>query len=324
MDGVFDRLCATEYLFLAWELFRRGKRSKPDVMVFERDLERNLFDLQGDLRAGTYRHGPYRAFTVHDPKARSIHKATVRDRVVHQAIVSAIEPMFDPHFVDDSFSCRFGKGTHAAVQRLRRFLWAASMGNRRTTSVLQCDIRRFFASVDHEVLLELLHRRVRDGRMFALLERIVQSFSMTSGKGIPLGNLTSQLFANVYLHELDWFVKHELNERRYLRYCDDFAIVHPSRAYLFALVPKVEQFLEWRLSLHLHPRKVTVRTWTQGIDFLGYVLLPRATVLRTRTKHRMLHRLTMQNASSYFGLCTHASTFELQQIMRTKIGIERS
>lgn len=293
-------------------------------MAFERDLERNLFDIQDDLRAGEYRHGPYRAFTVHDPKARSIHKATVRDRVVHQAIVSVLEPMFDPRFIDDSFSCRLGRGTHAAVRRLRRFLWAASMGDRRTTSVLQCDIRSFFASVDHEVLLGLLHRCVRDARMFALLERIVRSFSMTSGKGIPLGNLTSQLFANVYLHELDWFVKHELNERWYLRYCDDFAIVHPSRGRLFVVVSMIERFLERRLSLRLHPRKVTVRAWTQGIDFLGYVLLPRATVIRTRTKNRMLHRLTMQNASSYFGLCSHASTFRLQQIMRTKIGTERS
>lgn len=293
-------------------------------MKFECDLERNLFDLQDELRSGAYRHGQYDAFTVHDPKARSIHKATVRDRVVHQTIVSALEPLFDPQFIEDSFSCRLGKGTHAAVRRLRRFLWTASMGNHRTVSVLQCDIRGFFASVDHETLLGLLHRRVRDVRMLALLERITRSFSMVPGKGIPLGNLTSQLFANVYLHELDRFVKHELHERWYLRYCDDFAIVHADRARLFALVPMIEQFLERQLLLHLHPRKVTVRTWTQGIDFLGYVLLPRATVLRTRTKHRMLHRLTMQNASSYFGLCRHASTFRLQQVMQTKIGTERS
>lgn len=293
-------------------------------MVFERNLERNLFDIQDDLRAGTYRHGPYRAFTVYDPKARSIHKATVRDRVVHQAIVSVLEPMFDPQFIEDSFSCRLGKGTHAAVRRLRRFLWVASMGGHRTVSVLQCDIRRFFASVDHEALLGLLQRRVRDVRMRALLERITRSFSMAPGKGIPLGNLTSQLFANVYLHELDRFVKHELHERWYLRYCDDFAIVHTSRPHIAALVPTIEQFLEQRLSLRLHPRKVTVRTWTQGIDFLGYVLLPRATVIRTSTKHRLLHRLTAQNASSYFGLCGHAATYQLQRIMQTKIGMERS
>lgn len=319
-DGLFDQLCSTEHLFAAWELFRRGKRSKPDVTMFERNLERNLFTLQNDLRSGAYQHRPYHAFTVHDPKARSIHKATVRDRVVHQAVVSAIEPIFERRFINDSYSCRLGKGTHAAVARLRRFLWSASGGGRRTVHVLQCDIRKFFASVDHEVLLALLCPRVDDERMRALLEHIVRSFSTVAGKGIPLGNLTSQLFANVYLHELDRFMKHELRERWYLRYCDDFAIVHPDRTHSRVLVPVIETFIRDTLRLHLHPRKVTVRTWTMGIDFLGYVLLPQATVVRTTTKHRMLRALSSGNAASYFGICTHASTYRLQQVMRTKIG----
>ncbi|MFH1098654.1 MAG: reverse transcriptase/maturase family protein [Candidatus Uhrbacteria bacterium] len=320
MGGLFDQLCSTEHLFTAWELFRRGKRSKSDVLVFERDLERNLFTLQEDLRSGAYRHRPYHAFTVHDPKARSIHKATVRDRVVHQAVVSVIEPIFERRFIDDSYSCRLGRGTHAAVVRLRTFLGRASAGDRRTISVLQCDIQQFFASVDHRVLLGLLCQRVRDVRMRALLERVVWSFSTVPGKGIPLGNLTSQLFANVYLHELDRFVKHGLRERWYLRYCDDFAIVHPDRTHLLASVPAIESFLRDALRLRLHPRKVTVRTWTMGVDFLGYVLLPQATVVRTTTKHRMLRALSPGNATSYFGICAHATTYRLQQVMRTKIG----
>jgi len=284
-------------------------------MAFERHLERNLFDIQDDLWMGSYRHGPYRAFTVHDPKARSIHKATVRDRIVHQATVSAIEPCFERRFIHDSYSCRVGKGTHAAVVRLRRFLYAASRNGARTVHVLQCDVQKFFASVDHDVLRILLRRAVADARVLDLLDTIIDSAS-----GLPLGNLTSQLFANVYLNELDRFVKHELRERWYLRYCDDFAIVHPSRAHLSALVSTLEQFLERRLLLHLHPQKVTVRTWTQGIDFLGYVLLPRATVIRTSTMHRMLHRITAQNAPSYFGVCAHATTHWLRQIMRTALG----
>jgi len=285
-------------------------------MAFERHLERNLFGLQDALWAGSYRHGPYRAFTVHDPKARSIHKATVRDRIVHQAVVSAIESFFERRFVDESYSCRSGKGTHAAVARLRQFLYAASQHRTRTIHVLQCDVRRFFASVDHDVLRALLRRVVADARMLALLDTIIDSAS-----GLPLGNLTSQLFANVYLHELDRFVKHRLHEQWYLRCCDDFTIVHSERAHLMGMVSAIETFLHDMLRLHLHPRKVTVRTWGQGIDFLGYVLLPDVTVLRTNTKHRMLRRLHHRNASSYFGLCHHASTFEVQQIMRTKLAL---
>ncbi|MBI4434819.1 group II intron reverse transcriptase domain-containing protein [Candidatus Uhrbacteria bacterium] len=283
-------------------------------MAFERYLERNLFDLRDVLQTGSYRHGSYHAFTVHDPKARSIHKATVRDRVVHQAVVSAIEPLFDRRFIDDSYSCRLGKGTHAAVVRLRRSLCAVSRNGTRTVHVLQCDVQKFFASVDHDMLRSLLRRRITDARVLALLDTIIDSAS-----GLPLGNLTSQLFANVYLHELDRFVKHELRERWYLRYCDDFTIVHPDRAHLVGLVSAIEAFLHDVLRLRLHPRKVTVRTWGQGIDFLGYVLLPRVTVLRTKTKHRMFHQLHRGNASSYFGLCHHAATFEVQQIMRTQL-----
>ncbi|MDP3771719.1 MAG: reverse transcriptase/maturase family protein [bacterium] len=284
-------------------------------MAFERHLERNLFDLQDVLLAGSYRHGPYRAFTVHDPKVRAIHKATVRDRVVHQAVVSAIEPLFERRFIDDSYSCRVGKGTHAAVARLRQFLYAASRNGARTVHVLQCDVRKFFASVDHDVLRVLLHRVVLDVRVLALLDTIIDSAS-----GLPLGNLTSQLFANVYLHELDRFVKHGLRERWYLRYCDDFTIVHAERTHLVRLISKIETFLHDALRLRLHPRKVTVRTWGQGIDFLGYVLLPQATVVRTTTKRRMLRALSPENAASYFGICAHAATHRLQQVMRTKIG----
>lgn len=315
----FDTLCSVEHLFASWERFRRGKGSKDDVQAFERHLERNLFDLHDVLRTRTYRHGSYHAFTIHDPKERQIHKATVRDRVVHQAVVDIIEPLFDGSFIDDSFSCRVGKGTHAGVRRLQAFLLHASKYHTRTVHVLQCDIEKFFASVDHNMLLTLLQRRVTEPPLRQLLAEIIRSSG--AREGISLGNLTSQLCANVYLHELDRFVKHELRERWYLRYCDDFATVHPSREHLICLVPRIGVFLTQALRLRLHPRKVTIRTWRQGIDFLGYVLLPHATVLRTRTQRRMLRRLSPMNACSYFGYCTHAATYDVQQVMRTKIGM---
>lgn len=317
---LFDTLCSIEHLFASWERFRRGKGSTPDVQAFERHLERNLFGLRDALRAGTYHHGPYHAFTIHDPKERKIHKATVRDRVVHQALVDVIEPLFDGRFIDESFSCRVGKGTHAGVRRLQVFLLRTSHCRARTVYVLQCDIEKFFASVDHDILLTLLQRRVTELPLRQLFAEIIRSSGVC--RGIPLGNLTSQLCSNVYLHEFDHFVKHELRERWYLRYCDDFAIVHPSREHLIRLVPRIGAFLTQALQLRLHPRKVTIRTWRQGIDFLGYVLLPHVTVLRTRTERRMLRRLSPMNACSYFGYCTHAATYDVLQVMRTKVAMD--
>jgi retron-type reverse transcriptase len=280
-------------------------------MVFERNLEDNLFELRSELISQRYRHGEYEPFTVFDPKQRTIHKAGVRDRVVHQAIVNVIEPLFERSFIHDSYSCRVGKGTHAAVNRLRHFLRSESRNDTKTVYALKCDIRKFFASVDQTILVRLLERRILDERIRNLSKVIIGSFSTSPGKGIPLGNLTSQLFANVYLHELDRFVKHGLRIRRYVRYCDDFVLSFEDRSEAFETAKRIDVFLECELTLRLHPDKITVRTWTQGVDFLGYVLLPHATILRQKTARRMLMRATIENAPSYLGLCRHADAFEL-------------
>lgn len=313
----FNYITSIEALFLAWEKFKKGKRLRADVQLYERHLEANLFDLHERLARGRHWHDPYVPFKVFDPKERQIHKATVRDRIVHQAVVNALEPVFEPRFIYDSFSCRKGKGTHAAVKRLHTFLRRASSNNTKTVYVLKCDVKKFFASVDHAVLLRLLARCVKDERTVALLREILNSFENTAGKGIPLGNLTSQLFANVYLHELDWFIKHGLRERHYIRYCDDFVILDQNRQHLEGVVPCINEFLASKLKLTLHPDKIHIRSWQAGIDFLGYVLKPKATLLRTNTKRRMLKRVNINNLDSYLGLCSHADTHQLQQLVRT-------
>lgn len=284
-------------------------------MEFELYLEDNLFRLREELLSGCYHHGAYRSFTVFDPKKRSIHKAAVRDRVVHQAIVNIIEPLFERRFIHDSYSCRVGKGTHAAVRRLRQFLLRASRNDTRTVYVLKCDIRKFVASVDHRILGSLLRKCVIDERDIGLIEEIIGSFATTPGKGLPLGNLTSQLFANVYLHELDWFVKYGIRTKHYLRYCDDFIIVDDSCRNLEKLVGLVSDFLHHRLELELHPNKILIRSWLQGIDFLGYVTLPHCTVLCIKTARRIVHRASPTNLSSYFGLCKHAAAFDLKRLL---------
>ncbi|MBU1348721.1 reverse transcriptase/maturase family protein [Patescibacteria group bacterium] len=324
MGDLFERICLPANLFAAWEKFRRGKRSKPDVMLFEYRLEDNIFALCEELSGGRYRHGPYVPFTISDPKRRSIHKATVKDRVVHQAIANVVEPIFERRFIHDSYSCRVGKGTHAAVKRLRTFLRQASMNDTRTVYTLKCDVRRFFASVDHGILLSLLAKRIEDDRVMLLLRDIVGSFSTAPGLGIPLGNLTSQLFANIYLHELDRYVKHDLREEYYLRYCDDFVTLGSHRRHLEDIAPRIDGFLRDRLRIRLHPGKVSIRSWRQGVDFLGYVLMPHCTVLRTKTARRMLKRACSENVASYLGLCGHADAHHLEHTIRNTVWIRTS
>ncbi|HEU5005313.1 MAG TPA: reverse transcriptase/maturase family protein [Candidatus Saccharimonadales bacterium] len=233
--------------------------------------------------------------------------------------MNAIEPIFEKQFIYDSYSCRTGKGTHAGVARLRRFLRQASQNDSRKVWALKCDISKFFASVEHNKLLDLLSIKITDERTLDLLQEIINSFESSPGLGIPLGNLTSQLFANVYMHQFDFFVKHQLREKYYVRYCDDFVIVNEDRQHLLELLSPIREFLQSELDLDLHPAKVSIRSWNEGIDFLGYVLKPHATLLRTKTKNRMLQKVNRQNLASYLGVCSHADSYETRQVLVSKV-----
>src|SRR3990167_10437280 len=219
-------LISIENLFQAWEEFKNGKRKKHDVQVFERYLEDNLFDLQTKLKHKTYRHGTYSEFYVTDPKRRHIHKAEVHDRIVHRLLYKYLYKLFDKTFIYDSYSCRLGKGTHRAVRRLEYFSRKLSKNYTRDFWSLKLDIRQFFASVDHEILYGLITKRIKDEDILWLIGEVINSYSSSavekqSGEvldhtrtindvGIPLGNLTSEIFANIYLNELDQFVKHKI------------------------------------------------------------------------------------------------------------------
>ncbi len=293
----------------AWREFRRGKRTKPDVAVFEFNLEDNLFSLHHD-----YEPDQYTPFFVRDPKLRHIHKAPVRDRLVHQTVFRLLYPIFDPQFIFDSYSCRQGKGTHAGVRRLYLFARRLSQNYRRPIWALKCDIRKFFDSIDQTILLGLIRKKIIDARTLQLVTKIVESFETRPGKGLPLGNVTSQLFANIYLHELDWLVKHKLRQKFYLRYCDDFIILGCKREKLFSLVTIISDFLQKNLALVLHPHKITIRKLRQGIDFLGYVVRPHYVVLRTKTKRRILNKAPPANEpafQAYLGVLRHCRSFEL-------------
>lgn len=328
MKGIlsYKALIAPSRLFLAWEEFRTGKSGKRDVQVFARSLEDNLFSLHETLACKTYRHGRYEAFWVHDPKRRHIHKAPVVDRVVHHLLYTYLYDLFDPTFIHDSYSCRLGKGTHKGVERLVAFTRKVSENYTGPCWALQFDIRRFFASADHEILKRLLRRKIQDETILWLLDEVIDSFhsEMGHGKGIPLGNLTSQVFANIYLHELDCFMKHTLKVHWYIRYADDGVVVSPSKKQLEELIKLIEDFLHTKLALELHPRKLTIRKLSWGIDFLGYIVLPHYILPRTKTKRRLLKRIravghnesAYQMVQSYLGYLSHAQTYRLKTLVK--------
>jgi len=260
----------------------RGKRKKRDVQEFQHALMDNVFALHRDLVAGTYKHGPYIAFKISDPKSRDIHKATVRDRLVHHAIYRQLYPFFDRTFIADSYSCRRGKGTHKAMNRFREFAYKVSKNHTRTAWVLKCDVRKFFASIDQTILMEIVSSYIPNKRTLGLVTEIVGSLrsdipksapwrrDKDMGTGLPLGNLTSQLLVNAYINEFDQYVKHKLKAKYYIRYADDFVILSQDKQWLECLIPKIAAFLNKRLELELHPQKVSISAFASGIDFLGY------------------------------------------------------
>lgn len=319
-EDLFARIISPENLFLAWREFRRGKRSKLDIQQFEFAREDNIFQLHDELVRKTYRHDSYVPFSINDPKPRRIHKATVRDRLVHHAVFRVLYPIFDRSFIFDSYSCRIGKGTHRAVKRLEQFTRSMSGNNRKNIWALKCDVRRFFDSIDHVVLLRLIQRKISDEHVLWLIGLILGSFEKASGVGLPLGNVTSQLFANIYLNELDRFVKHELRTLFYMRYCDDFLLLGDNQKHLLRVKDAIAGFLQQELRLLLHPNKVTIRSYRQGIDFVGYVVRPHCIILRTKTKQRMLKRITSENQSSYLGVLRHCNSYNLVEILERMVG----
>lgn len=312
-------------LLAAWKEFRRGKRAKLDVLEFQSGLIYQTTLLHKELKHKTYRHGGYKHFRISDPKPRDIHKASVRDRLLHHAIYRVLYPYFDKKFIHDSYSCRVGKGTHKAMDRFRTFAYQVSKNHTRTCWVLKCDIRKFFASIDHKVLFAILERHIPDPDILWLLQQVVTSFnniptysSMSVCRGLPLGNLTSQLLVNVYMNEFDQFVKHQLKVKYYARYADDFVLLSHNKSELERALSYMEVFLRERLRLQLHPDKVSLTTFASGVNFLGWVHFVDHRVLRRVTRRRMFARvagleLDSPTVQSYAGMLKYGNAHKLRQ-----------
>ena len=333
---LFDDICSYDHLAEAFLRAKRGKRKKPYVKEFAKDFPERIQLLSDELKYGLYRPEHLKTFVITDPKTRVISKSAFRDRVVHHAIHRIIEPLFERVFIHDSYANRKNKGVHKALNRFRVFVRRVSKNNTAPCFVLKCDIRKYFDTVDHALLIAIIARRIQDERLLSLIRIILQNHERNGpGKGMPLGNLTSQFFANVYLNELDQFVKHELKIKEYIRYVDDFVIVGTSTAQLERYRAVIEEFLEQKLTLRLHLQKSRIYELTRGVDFVGYRVFPNHTLLRKRNIKRIIRKAAniqsllhsgeldfeeaQRKLAGWFGYAKHANTAYLQSGIRDKI-----
>ncbi len=281
-----------------------------ELLLFQHHLEHNLSELWKDLDAGSYCHGAYRMFIVCDNKRREVSVASIRDRVVHRLLYDYLTGIYDKTFIHDAWSCRVGKGVLGAIERTQYFLRKYPHGY-----VWKADVQKFFDSVDQEVLITILQRKVRSERALALLREVISQFSSSQGegKGMPIGNLTSQIFANIYMNELDRLIQHELKPKGYVRYCDDFVIVEEDAKRLCAMQKKVKNFLQGKLLLQIHSGNETHIKPQQGVKFLGVYLWPWQRTLNARTLSRMRGKLCLENVPSYYGLVMKYGSEKLKE-----------
>jgi retron-type reverse transcriptase len=296
-------------LHRAYRAARKGKRDRVAVASFEFDMESQLLQLQRELQEQTYCPGAYTSFYIHEPKRRLVSAAPFRDRVVHHALCNVIEPIWEARFIPTSYACRVGKGTHAALDQCERW-------TRQYRYAFHGDIVKYFPSIDLEILRGLLARRIADRQTLWLIDRILESgadiqrgetpgvyfpgddlFAALRPLGLPIGNLTSQFFANVYLHELDKFAKHELRVKAYLRYMDDFVLFSDDKAQLHAWKDAIRDSLVARLRLVLHPRKSVVFPVKVGVDFCGFRIFPTHRRLRRSSVRRFVRRFRRQRTA---------------------------
>jgi retron-type reverse transcriptase len=327
---LLEQVATFENLWQASRQARRGKRHRPAVRAFEHALEEHLLDLEAALQADTFRFGAYHTFTITDPKERLICAAPYRDRVVHHALCNVIGPVLDRAMIEDSFACRVGKGTHRALDRAQHFL-------QRFPWVLRMDIRKFFFCIDHTLLLEMLARKLCDTRLLRLLEQLLGTytsapeyytpfpgddlFSVTRPRGLPIGNLTSQWFANYYLNPIDRFIKQELGIEGYVRYMDDLLVFGPDVATLHQVKVQVMDRLE-ALRLVLHPRKSQIMPAVNGIPFLGFILYVQCRRIRRANLQRFKTRLCKQRKRFASGRLSWASLLQSLQAWQGFVGRE--
>lgn len=343
-NNLFERIYSFESLYRAYRRARLGKRQRVSVMVFEQDLEGNLIQLQNELVWNMYQTGSYHRFQVYEPKQREVAALPFRDRVVQHSLVSVIEPIWESRFIADSYACRPGRGLHKGADRVQTMMRVTRREHGQVFA-LKLDVRKFFASVDHEVMRKLLRRHIACERTLALCDGILASSLKAptlTPKGLPIGNLTSQLWANVYLHELDSYAKHDLRVQNYARYMDDVVVIHHDKAYLQDLRAKFTDFLRDELRLEVNDKTQVFPVdlkHGRALDYLGYRIWPTHRLIRKNSIKRMVRTFKQlskrfatgeigfepirQSVASWVGHCSHANTHGLRSAVFGKFVLAR-
>jgi retron-type reverse transcriptase len=334
VNNLWEHLIDFENVYDALRAASCGRRYRNEVLDFKEHLEDNLFSIINDLKGDTYAPFPFRQFYITEPKRRLISAPAFRDRVIHHALVRVIEPVFERRFINDNFACRVGRGTHAAM---RHVFHCAQLAKRQWGSyyVLKCDVSKFFPSIDHAILKQQVRRSIRDKKVLALIDTIIQSHESAEqdGIGIPIGALTSQLFANIYLDPLDHYLKEQCGVKFYARYMDDFVILHKDKECLHKLLAKIETFL-YDHHLNLNP-KTGIFPGKHGIDFCGYRIWPshvkprKSTVKRAKRRLRKMAALyktdprilehAKASLQSFFGYIVHCSGWRTTKAVLEKV-----
>ncbi len=354
-----------EELFTAYFECRKNKRNTANALAFEIDYENNLVQLCEEINSGTYKIGRSIAFIVDKPVKREIFAADFRDRVVHHLIIGKLNHLFEKQFINDSYSCRVGKGTHFGIQRIDRFIRQCSVNYTKDCYILKLDLQGFFMSINKNILFAKLetfinekHQHSDKDLIIKLCKQVIfndptknciikgnksdwadlpQTKSLFHSKpncGLPIGNLTSQVFANFYMDSFDHFVKHDLKIRYYGRYVDDFVIVHENKEYLRNLIPKLSEYLQSVLQTTIHPKKIYLQHYSKGVKFLGTVILPNRIYIAVRTKGNFYNAIQKQNKiardhkptkeeqqtflssmNSYLGIMKHYKSYKLRKSM---------
>ena len=330
VGNLYSDICSYENACIAYDKAKKCKRYKPEVIEFEFNREANLVKAGASLKDMSYKPGGYKVFKVFEPKERIIMALPFRDRVVQHMVVNYIEPVFEKRFIYHSYACRKGKGVHEASDELARWIYNEMVLNGIRLYVAKFDIHHYFQSVDHEILKHQIERVLKDVELLEILSRIIDHNGIyPNGRGIPVGNLTSQLFANVYLNDLDHFVKETLREDKYIRYMDDFIIASDDVAHLHDITPVISEFVGDALNLSLNP-KSGILCAKNGIDFVGYRHFADHKTIRKGAMRRMTRLLSdMENGyldvayfarsfESRIGSMRHADTFHLCNTYKEK------
>ncbi len=278
IGNLYDQVCSTENLHRAYLKARKGKGKRYGVVLFEKRFVENMEQIQRELLDGTYKTSEYEVFNIYDPKERVVYRLPFRDRIVHHATMNILEPIWHPVFIANSYSCIKGRGIHGALKHLRRDLKDAAEAQ----YCLKMDIRKFYPSIDHDVLKEIIRRKIKDVRLLELLDGIIDS-----APGVPIGNYLSQFFANLYLSYFDHWLKEAKRVKYYYRYADDMVLLASDKASLHALLLEIKAYLGDNLRLQLKPNYQVFPVNARGIDFVGYVFRHSHILLRKSIKQNL-------------------------------------